>query len=316
MRSVETIVVGGGPAGSSCAWELRRRGRDCLILERQSLPKFKLCAGWITPRVFRDLEVEPSAYPHGLAVFDRMRVHLGGTALSVTLKTLQYSIRRVQFDNWLLARSGAEIANHAARVIVREKDSFVVDGVYRCRYLVGAGGTNCPVKRVFFGPDRGSLVLTQEIEYETRVRDPVCTLFYPFAGPAGYAWYVPKAGAINVGFGGVAAQFGANIRTRWRGFVDMLLRRGLIDSPPPEPSSHPYYVGDRVKTVFSENAFIVGDAAGLATVDMGEGIGPAIESGLRAARHIVDGRAYALAAIPRFTLPGLPGRLLGRFVAA
>jgi flavin-dependent dehydrogenase len=172
------------------------------------------------------------------------------------------------------------------------------------------------VKRAFFGPDRGSLVLTQEIEYETAVRSPICTLFYPFAGAAGYAWYVPKADAINVGFGGVAAQFDANIRTRWRGFVDVLLRRGLIVSPPPEPASHPYHVGDRAKAVFAQNAFIVGDAAGLATADMGEGIGPAVESGLRAARHIAGGGAYALDGIPRFTLPGWPGRLLGRFVSA
>lgn len=316
MRTVETIIIGGGPAGSSCAWELKRRGKDCLILERQALPKFKLCAGWITPQVLRDLEIDPAQYPHGLAVFDRMRVHLGGTALSATFRTLQYSIRRVQFDNWLLARSGAEVAAHAARVIVRENGFYVIDGAYRCRYLVGAGGTNCPVKRVFFGPDRGSLVLTQEIEYETRVRSPLCTLFYPFAGRAGYAWYVPKAGAINVGFGGVAAQFGANIRTYWRGFVDILLRRGLIVSPPPQPASHPYYVGDRAKNVFADDAFLVGDAAGLATADMGEGIGPAVESGLRAARHIGGGAAYGLAEIPRFTLPGWPGRLLGRVMCA
>jgi flavin-dependent dehydrogenase len=313
LREVETIVVGGGPAGSTCARELGRRGRDCLILERQALPKSKLCAGWITPQVLSDLDVDLASYPHGVAAFDRMRVYLGRTALSATFATRQYSIRRVQFDNWLLARSGAEVVRHSVRAISRDARGFTIDGEYRCRYLVGAGGTNCPVKRSFFGADSGRLVLTQEIEYETTVRDPVCTLFYPFAGPAGYAWYVPKADGINIGFGGIAGQFRKNVKTHWRTFVETLLRRGLIDAPPPSPSSHPYYVGDRSKSVRAENAFIVGDAAGLATVDMGEGIGPAVRSGLLAARHIDGVGVYSLAAIPRRTLAGPAGGALELF---
>ena len=51
------------------------------------------------------------------------------------------------------------------------------------------------------------------------------------------------------------------------------------------------------------------DAAGLATRDMGEGIGPAVASGLRAARSIVDGDEYSLADIDDFSL------LLGRSTA-
>ena len=45
------------------------------------------------------------------------------------------------------------------------------------------------------------------------------------------------------------------------------------------------------------NAYLVGDAVGLATRDMCEGIGPAVESGLRAARAIGEGMDYALADI-------------------
>ena len=43
-----------------------------------------------------------------------------------------------------------------------------------------------------------------------------------------------------------------------------------------------------------DNAFITGDAAGLATRDLGEGIGPAIRSGLRAAQAILEGTPYRL----------------------
>ena len=64
MRTVDTIIVGGGPAGSSCAWGLRRRGIDCLVLDRAAFPRLKLCAGWITPEAVRDLELEPKCFEH------------------------------------------------------------------------------------------------------------------------------------------------------------------------------------------------------------------------------------------------------------
>lgn len=316
MREVETLIVGGGPAGSSCAWELRRRGRDCLIVERAEPPKFKPCAGWITPEVLRDLEIDRGAYPYGLLALDRIRVYAGRLPWSVTFPVEQYSIRRVEFDNWLLVRSGVEVLRHSVRAIVRDGPGFVVDGRFRCRHLVGAGGTSCPVKRTFFGPERGRLILTQEAEYEARALDPVCTLFYPFGGAGGYGWCVPKAGAVNVGFGGRAGQFGGNIKDHWRSFADLLLARGLLASPPPPPRAHPYYVGARNRDARRGNAFIVGDAAGLATADLGEGIGPAVSSGLAAARQICGLGRYAPESIARRSLAGLPGRLMERFVGA
>ena len=50
------------------------------------------------------------------------------------------------------------------------------------------------------------------------------------------------------------------------------------------------------------NAFIVGDAIGLATRDMCEGIGPAIRSGLLAADAISQGTAYSIDAIGRYSI--------------
>lgn len=312
LREVETIIVGGGPAGSSCAWELKRKGRDCLILERQALPKFKLCAGWITPKVVHDLKIDLLSYPYGILEFKEIRIYFGRTRWSIVRPTHQYSIRRIQFDNWLLERSGAEVIRHPVRSITLEDGYYVIDGQFRCRYLVGAGGTNCPVKRTFFPPDRGQLIITQEVEYETGAKSRTCTLFYPFGGFAGYGWYVPKAEGINIGFGGAASQFGQNIKSYWQRFVDTLLDRRLIDAPPPEASSHPYYVGDRRKEVRKGNAFIVGDAAGLATRDIGEGIGPAIESGLQSARQILGQTDYSPAGILQYSLDGLPGKVMAR----
>ena len=64
-------------------------------------------------------------------------------------------------------------------------------------------------------------------------------------------------------------------------------------------------------------AYIVGDSVGLATRDMCEGIGPAVKSGLLAARAITTGADYSLAGINKVTGSGFASKLLERkFVAA
>ena len=59
MRSCEVLIVGGGPAGATAAWKLRRAGKDVLVLDRERFPRLKLCAGWITPEVLQDRELDP-----------------------------------------------------------------------------------------------------------------------------------------------------------------------------------------------------------------------------------------------------------------
>ena len=53
-----------------------------------------------------------------------------------------------------------------------------------------------------------------------------------------------------------------------------------------------------------DNAFLTGDAAGLATRDLCEGIGPAIRSGQRAADSILHGDAYDLADVTGASMGG------------
>ncbi len=79
----------------------------------------------------------------------------------------------------------------------------------------------------------------------------------------------------------------------------------LVNGHAFKPKGHSYYLRRNVEEVRSGNAFVVGDSAGLATKDMGEGIGPAIESGIRAARAIADSRPYSIRGIGKYSLPGI-----------
>jgi menaquinone-9 beta-reductase len=305
MRYVETIIVGGGPGGSSCAGELRRQGRDCLVLDRKEMPRLKLCAGWVTPKVLSDLAIDPAEYPHGLIKLEKLKLFLGrGRRFTRTSSSVQYSIRRIEFDAWLLKRSGAETALHTVREIRPDGDGYVIDDAFRCRNLIGAGGTNCPVKKALFEPDRGDLIVTQEIEFETPVRNSTCVLWFPFAEPWGYAWYVPKANAVNVGFGGRRSRLEKWDRERlWDDLVALLKKEGCLTESPPQPKGYSYYMGRRRKDAKKGTAYLVGDAAGLATVDLAEGIGPAVESGLLAARDVCGKASYSLRSISSYSLP-------------
>ena len=59
MDRCEVLIVGAGPAGSACAWQLRRAGMQVVLLDRERFPRNKVCGGWITPAVLDELEINP-----------------------------------------------------------------------------------------------------------------------------------------------------------------------------------------------------------------------------------------------------------------
>jgi menaquinone-9 beta-reductase len=308
MRSVEIIVVGGGPAGAAAAQRLKAAGADVLVLDRERFPRHKLCAGWITPQVLTDLDLQASVYPNSFLSFRRLHFHLRGPSLAVPC--VQHSIRRFEFDAWLLDRSGAEFVQHDVRGIRTDGSDFEIDGIFRCRYLVGAGGTSCPVRRSLFGQAlprlRALQTATLELEFPCDWQDPDCHLWFFEHGLPGYSWYVPKAaGWLNVGVGAMATrlkQRGENIREHWSHLAGKLRRQFGIK--PGDPTGYSYYVQGPRAPLRVGNAFLTGDSAGLATRDLCEGIGPAIRSGQRAAHAILTGTEYLVDGVTGASLGG------------
>ena len=323
MRHVETIIVGGGPAGSTCARHLVANGRDVLVLDKARFPRLKLCAGWITGKVMRDLDFSTADYPHPILPLD-IRTHFFRLPLALPWFPTpgpDYSIRRVEFDAWLLKRSGAEVVEHEVKSIVRAGEHYVLDDAYSCRTLVGAGGTMCPVRRALFpdGRIKSRQIVTLEREFAYPARGDTCHLYFFGRGLVGYAWVVPKGdGFVNVGLGGKARYFrksGTKIHDHFRAFIADLVREGRLDAAAAanlEETGHPYFLYTAAGEVKRDNCFLIGDSAGLATADLGEGIGPAVESGLMAAQEILGTGTYRKSAITALSFGGLTGRLMRR----
>lgn len=307
----EVIIVGGGPAGAACAWRLQQQGVDVLILDRVDFPRPKPCAGWVTPLVFHSLKINPKEYPLGLTKFTSFNISLRG--IKFPLPTLQYAIRRVEFDDWLLARSQAEFTKHRVVDIQPYKNGYLIDNQFFAKYLIGAGGTHCPVRRHLFDPqhltEKSSLIIAREEEFRYPVADDRCYLWFFKDGLPGYAWYLPKTGGyLNVGIGGSAAGLknrGETLHEHWGKLLIHLRDSGLVADHEFKPQGYSYYLRGKPLQIRHGHALLVGDALGLATKDMGEGIGAAIQSGILAADAIVEGKDYSIKSIPRFSFPSL-----------
>lgn len=305
----KVIIVGGGPAGSSCGWKLRENGIECLILDKQEFPRAKLCAGWITPQVINNLKINVNDYPYSIRKFNRFNIHIFGKEIKI--KVHQYAIRRYEFDDWLLKRSGVAVNTHEVKNIIKDGDYYVIDDQYSCKYLVGAGGTHCPVYRTFFkniNPRSDDLlVVTLEEEFPYDYQDRDCHLWFLCNKLPGYSWYVPKNdGYLNIGIGGYLEKLKSNhddIKNQWQFFANELERLSLVKNHYFNAKGYFYYVRNNVDLVYIDSIFIIGDAAGLATKDMGEGIGPAVISGILAADAIVSGKPFSLRSVKKYSFP-------------
>ncbi len=103
---------------------------------------------------------------------------------------------------------------------------------------------------------------------------------------------------------------GDDIKTHWSRLTERL-GSGLARGARYEPAGYSYYLRGNVSVGRIDDAFVTGDAAGLATHDMCEGIGPAVRSGLRAAQAILGREEYRLDDVTGASLGGgVASRLL------
>ncbi len=299
MERADVLIVGGGPAGSSCAAALVAGGRDVLVLDRHAFPRDKPCAGWITPEAVARLRLPLDEYgaSHTLQPISSFRVgRIGGRAVDVEYaEPVSYGIRRCEFDAELLRRSGARTCLGAAVTdIRREGREWVLNGRFAAPVLVGAGGHFCPVARRLAPSGRDDAVVAQEVEFRLEgatlggcAVEPERPELYFSPDLRGYGWCFRKGAYLNVGLGrrdrlGLPQHVGA--------FLDWLVASGrLPDAPRSGWKGHAYLVREATaRRVAADGVFLVGDAAGLAAAASGEGILPAIVSGQLAAETILE----------------------------
>jgi geranylgeranyl reductase family protein len=330
----DAVVVGGGPAGSSCARQLRAAGWQVAIVDRATFPRDKVCAGWLTADVFPLLELTPSEYRGtGRTLQEitgfRTRV-IGGRPIDTRYpRTISYAIRRCEFDDFLLRRAGAQVfSGTQVTSIRRAADGWVLNEELTAPVVVGAGGHFCPVARhLRGGPDTSVPIVAKEAEFRIEsdavaVDGGIPELLF-CRDLQGYAWCVRKEGYVNVGIGRRGNQ---DFNQHVQAFTDLLERTMKIRTPAGVPwRGHAYLAsGAGPRPVIGDGVLLAGDAAGLAYPESGEGIRPAIESGQMAGDALIAAgghyspdalRPYA-SALERLHPPRKPSSVLGDKVTA
>ncbi|MET0656587.1 MAG: NAD(P)/FAD-dependent oxidoreductase, partial [Steroidobacteraceae bacterium] len=207
-------------------------------------------------------------------------------------REVSYGIRRCEFDEYLLRRSDARLLlGESFDGAQRQGKKWIVNDHIEAELLIGAGGHFCPVARTLgaqLGKDEHA-IYAQEIEFELDERQAAACAVLPeqpelyFSEDLkGYGWCFRKGNYLNVGLG---REGNHQLAQQVHAFAQWLSAIGRIPSDMPSRfKGHAYLLYSHARRpVIDDGVLLIGDAAGLAYTQSGEGIRPAIESGLMAA---------------------------------
>ncbi len=325
MELFDVIVVGAGPAGATAARSLSASGLSVLVMERHSFPRAKPCAGWVSPWVFELTGITPERYAARatLVSFSSLIVWDGhDIAREVKFDRIRgYGVIRSEFDTFLvsLIKDARLIGGARATDIDQREGAIVINGHYKAPVVIGAGGHRCPVARKF-GRIRPDERYVTAVVSETRLGREVINSLTPYPDIpqiifnddfSGYGWYFPKGDYLNIGVGTASA---GHLNAHRDALMLRLQDRGMLPDYGRYPlngfSGHAYTLMRlSPRTLCSDGVLLAGDAAGVAYTMSGEGIGPAIFSGLCAAEAVIG----AIGDYSSQSLAGYPERLYTRF---
>ena len=296
MTIYDSIVIGGGPAGSSAAYTMARAGLKVLLLEKETMPRYKCCGGGIPRKVGEILDFDFSicrdAPARGI-VFSWLSKE---THSRIGEELLGWVVKREIFDQLLLeqARSaGARVEEGCKFIDLKEGRDILhvttTGGEFSGRTLIGADGAGSAVARRIglTGHSRPGFALETRIEIpDSILEERRENLYFDLGGiPAGYGWIFPLKDSLNVGVATRRSSF-RGLRTCLR---DYLHREGLEeynDNSNIRGGTLAFRL--RPSGLVKGHCCLIGDAAGLTDRLTGEGIYPAILSGQLAGESVTN----------------------------
>jgi geranylgeranyl reductase family protein len=292
----DVVIAGAGPAGAHLAYLLAKSGIQTVLLDQCIFPRMKVCAGGLSPRALQELQIDP------LPPVQR-RI----TASCLTWKnrdTIQVgmaeqngaTVLREEFDAFLVERAkGQGIVFFPGRAFLSAQscgegmDIETSQGPMQARYLIGADGVYSRVRRNLFGPHlvRFMPALAARARIPGRAMERLGDRWVMDYGgmKGGYGWIFPMRDHVCTGVGTTFR--GGDLRKAHRAFMeryDCLKGGRILDL---RCSCIP--VGGRTEILQKDNAWLIGDAAGLADPFHGEGLFYAFKSASLAAQALVEG---------------------------
>lgn len=304
MELHDVIIVGAGPAGSTAGRILASAGFDVLVIDKDTFPREKPCAGWISPMALTLSGISPKEYREKATLISFSSVVIWDTKNRPRevrfKKTLGYGIIRSEFDTTLLEEIKGVSLREGVRItsIERDDDGLILNDRLKAKVVIGAGGHNCPAAKRFGEIRKDEKIIAavvsesrigkDEIKKHTQYPDiPEIIFNDDFAG---YGWYFSKGDYLNIGIGSTITK---DINSYKNRLLEKLDKIGRLPDPELFPLSkfrgHVYKLNKLTpRRLVTDRVLLIGDACGMSYNMSGEGIGPAIFSGFAAAQTIID----------------------------
>jgi geranylgeranyl reductase family protein len=286
MAVYDAIVVGAGPAGSTCAYRLASAGASVLLLDKARFPRDKPCGGGVTIRALEQMPFGIDPVVEGVVDRFELRLHHRHGFSRTAPKPLALMTQRRRLDAYLVRQAvaaGAELREGVRVAEVRE-DGVGADSA---RVVIGADGANGVTARSLgLRTDRehgvaleGNLA-NEHVDRERYAR----RLVLEFGTvPGGYGWVFPKADHVNLGVGGWEAE-GPRLREHLTRLCDA---HGVDAGALTEVRGHRLPLRHPGSVLAGGRVALVGDAAGLVDPLSGDGMYEAFLSARLAAEHAV-----------------------------
>ena len=286
MKTVDVLIVGAGPAGSVCAYLLQKAGISCLLIDRATFPRDKLCGGGLTPKCWKLLDELIPGFKYEYNSIRKIRLTVEEnnhcdfeSALELRL------VKRKEFDNDLveLYKSVGGKFQQGSFLRYDEQDDGLVVTLksgeqIACRYLVGADGSTSTVRHFLANNhDNGFLILQQYVEKSPdNAIEVTLSKNYDLRG---YYYRFPNSEFDAIGYGDESATIDK--------FREILKQKNI-----PETKLLGCYIYLKNDYPLHDRVILIGDAGGFANRLTSEGIRPAFETARNAAEAIISGRPF------------------------
>jgi len=302
----DCIIVGAGPAGGTAAYHLAKRGHSVLVLEKESLPRYKPCGGGVSPVVAQWFDFDFS--PAISMTVDKIRYTWKmGDPVEAEIKTAEpiWMVRRDIFDHFLVQQAqkqGAELRdNTEVKSIKFENDAWQVNtsnGSFQGRYLIAADGAKGPMAKLLgFKERKRRLAGALEAEVPTTGENERTAYFEFGMLKNGYIWNFPKADGYSIGVGTFRG-------SEPQDFKSLLAEYGTmfgVNVSASKQYGHPLCLWDGNQNLHTQNAVLAGEAACVVDPFTAEGIRPSIYSGLKASEAVSQAIAGDPNALANYT---------------
>jgi menaquinone-9 beta-reductase len=316
----DVIVVGAGPAGGSAAIELARRGVSTLLLERDRVPRDKVCGSGLSPTALTladRLGVGAEVRRRGEPITRLKLTTPEGRTMTLASQMSAVVLLRREFDGLLMERAqalGAEFRD-ATRVTKLLEERGRVVGVrledgseLRARYVVVSDGAHS-VFSLDTRPKETIHTLMGWWEGVEHERDQIEMIFAPELAPL-YGWLFPETERrVNIGIclDGREADGSKTTRSVRRVFEAFLEKyyadRLRTATQLGKLKGHPIVHTSFVTACTRPGAIYAGESGRIPNYATGEGIAQAMQSGIYAAEALADvlvGQATEEVALRRF----------------